>query len=284
MRARYIKITLWVVALIVGWNLGQSYTVTNSLFLFAAAGVVPGTNIALGPDEVMLTLASVLTLAVLLIFWANIRRGLVRLFRRVSVAEPVDTPAAQPVMAAAVVTPDATAVVAEEAPAKPVKAKRDAPKPVVVIEPPKRPSKVLFLLRVAAGVVAMTVRSWFAKLRSRLQKYSPKVAAFVQRAYLVAAQTVRRGSAIIRREFVGLAIVTGRAAVRTWRWAEPYLRRFDAWLGVQYHRAIAATRRKETYKLVASFGREMRKVFVDTRDQVRSQVRSAWLRVSGPED
>src|SRR2546421_1855774 len=82
MRARYVKIILWIVAMAIVWDLGQSYTVTNSLFVFAAAGVVPGTNIVLQPDQVLWLLGSVLALAVALIFGTNMARGLRGLVRR----------------------------------------------------------------------------------------------------------------------------------------------------------------------------------------------------------
>jgi hypothetical protein len=272
MRARYIKLTIWVIALVVVWNLGQTYTVTNALFMFAAAGVVPGTDVALSPDAVMAVLAAVLSLALMLIFGTNITRGLRRLFARADTMQFAEhsLAAAQPVQVVAPLTTRPSMPVVEAAPAPAAVAV--ASPPVVVIALPRRPSKTLLLLRVVFGMVAMTLRAQTLWLR----KHFPRALAAVLREIDSVRIGLRRIAKIIHRDCIRLAIFICRAAIRFWRWAEPYLRRFDSWLGIHFHRYLAAAKRTDAVKLGMHFGRETGKVFAG----VREELRAVWSRVS----
>ncbi|HSW98581.1 MAG TPA: hypothetical protein VLF71_01970 [Candidatus Saccharimonadales bacterium] len=254
--------------LIVVWQLGRSDMVLNSLFLFAAVGAVPGTDITLQPDQVFWVLGSLLGLAVLLIFATNLRRGIVALFRR----RPVDGLA--PAMELAPAVP------------APVKAKRlraaKAPKPkvVVVIKPLRKPGKLRLAVRaLAAALGAGTRRAGrFAHARyphaaAACGRVWRKVSLVVKRAVLFAVRTGARVGAVfarlLRREAIHVAIIIGRAAVRAWAWAEPHLQIFDYWLGVQYHAGLDKLKRHETYKTANYFLKEVNKVIALGRAEVR---------------
>jgi hypothetical protein len=278
MQARYFKIVLWVSALIVVWQLGRSDVVLNSLFLFAAAGVIPGTNVVLQPNEVFWTLGTLLGVAVLLIFATNLRRGIIALFRRQTALEQVQ----QPVMAEAIAP---VAVL----PAKKIKAKK-APKPkiVVVIKPVRRPSKLMMALRVLFGAAKLHVK----QANEATAKHFPRVARAIGRAWYdvrfavqkaalalarVAATAWRQmqkaafaAGRVLRRELIKLAIYVGRSAAHLWHWAEPHFRMFDYWLGVQYHTYLDAAKHNETVKSVNHMVREIQKVIATARTEVRA--------------
>ncbi|HSX34804.1 MAG TPA: hypothetical protein VLF62_04130 [Candidatus Saccharimonadales bacterium] len=188
MRARYIKIIVWVIALVTVWNLGQTYTVTNSLFVFAAAGVIPGTNIALNPNQVLVCLASLLAASVLLIFGTNIYRALRRLVARIKYGAPDALPQTQPrpILAEVALSPVVTAPAfggKKKKAAKPKKTK--TPQPVVIIELPKQPSRAMLLLHVASTLVGMVLRN----VANGARQHFPRLAAFL----LGIGQAIRRG-------------------------------------------------------------------------------------------
>ncbi|HEX7963113.1 MAG TPA: hypothetical protein VF466_00835 [Candidatus Saccharimonadales bacterium] len=277
MRARYIKIIIWVLALCVVVELGQTYTVTNSLFVFAAAGVIPGTNITLNPDQVMSLLVAVLALAVVFIFGTNIVRG----FRAVAALLRRQKADLEPAVAAAedeVISADSEAMIDAAPMPMPLDAVEPEPQPIVVVRRPRRPSRVLLLLHVLGSLLGMG----FAAAVSAARAHTPRLAAVIssvargiaavagamwQRLRAVAGRVAHE----LRWALIRAAIVVCRTAIGGWRRAEPYLRRFDAWLGVQYHRILAAIRRNETYKLAANLVREAGRVVTNVRDEARSR-------------
>lgn len=275
MRARYIKIIIWVLALCVVVELGQTYTVTNSLFVFAAAGVIPGTNVTLNPDQVMLLLAAVLALAVVFIFGTNIVRG----FRAIAALLRWQKTGPEPAAAGtdiAAASAEAEALI--DAAPMPLDVAQPEPQPVVVIRGPKRPSRALLLLHVLGSLIGIG----FAGVVSAARVHTPRLAAIISsaaRGIAVVAVAVwqrlrtvaGRAAHELRWALIRATIVVCRAAISMWRWAEPYLRRFDVWLGVQYHRIMAATRRNETYKLAANLAREAGRVVASVRGEVRSR-------------
>lgn len=270
MRARYVKFIIWVVALVLVWNLGQSYIVTNSLFMFAAAGVVPGTDIALGPDQVLLVLGLILFLATGLIFSANIYRGIGVIVARLRKTEQM----AEQLVTTEVVAVEQSDAATEQPDEKSKKTKRltaraaakaAKPKTIVVIKHYRRPNKALMFLRVAFTAAQMS----FAAKMVKLQPY-------IVRARALSGVVVGRVLSVVRRGMVSFAIFVGRAAVKLWRWAEPYLRRFDSWLEVQCHKFVAQARKNETVKITTRMFREMGKVVTT----VRSELRAALSRVT----
>ena len=318
MRARYIKILVWVVALIVVWNLGQTYTVANSLFVFAAAGVIPGTSIALNPNQVLLCLASMLFVSVLLIFSTNISRGVRRLYavwkRRTAAVETSAQP--RPVLAEVAMAPIVVSAVAGPTPKATRKkaSKTPKPQPVVVIKAPKRPSKALLLLHIAGTLVALVTRSTAARVRAhfpRLAAALAKAATAVRRTVLrelqLAALAVGLGvmavlravravfrftAATVRWVFthtiaaiqyvivytvvsvLQAGLFTGRSATRLWRWLEPRLRTFDAWLGVHYNRGLQAGRSRviqsDLYRSGMRLWRRTVRLLASMRDDLRA--------------
>lgn len=292
MRARYIKITVWVIALITVWSLGQTYTVTNSLFVFAAAGVIPGTNIALNPNQVLALLASMLAASILLIFGTNIYRGLRRLVMRAheSPVESFAEPKAE----------------LEVEPKKTKKAEAPEPQSALVIETPKapkQPSKASLLLHIANTLVGLLMRN----VAEGARKHFPRLAAAFGRAgaavkraiahelqllgaaftlFVAAvfhavraaarfvAAAVRNAAAFViaavRWTVVAIVVVViqiahfvTRMSVRFWHWLEPRLRTFDAWLGLHYNRGLSAGRTRvkqsDPYRTgVRSWRRSMR--------------------------
>jgi hypothetical protein len=295
-RARFITFIIWVVALAAVWKLGQSSAVADSLFEFAASGAVPGTDIVLAPDQVMWLLAGVLALAVALIFGTNIGRGIRALYRRAMRVPVLDPAEAQALAAesaagsAAAVMPMPVPEVAAVKPARVKKGKAGKPQPVIIIEPPKKPSRVLFLLHVAAVTVGVTLRSQGARIKEHSPKLVAAVAQFARRVavglrimYERAVAAAARAAGVARRTIVRTAIAIGRAAIRFWHWAEPYLRTFDAWLGMHYKRGLDAGRasaadlkRTEGAKIALGFTREIGKIVASAREQART----LWARVA----
>jgi len=289
MRARYIKIIIWVVALIVIWSLGQTYTVTNSLFVFAAAGVIPGTNIALNPNQVLVLLASMLAASIFLIFGTNIYRGVRKLVTASASVVPTELPVKK-------------------------KAKASRPQPVVIIKPPKQPGKAVLLLHIANTFVGLLLRS----VGKAARKHFPRISAVLFRAGSSVKGAVRRelqllnlalsvcvvavfrtvhatvrfllnaarkvvafAVAAVRWTIVGVIVAgiqiahfAARLAVSFWQWLEPRLRTFDAWLGVHYNSGVAAGRARvkqsNSYRTGRRSWRRTLRLLADMRDDLRA--------------
>jgi hypothetical protein len=260
MQARYIKIVLWFCALFVVWQLGRSDVVMNSLFLFAAAGVIPGTNVVLNPDQVFWVMGSLLGLAVLLIFWTNLRRAMRFMFGRLKTGQEI-APVFFEAMPLQVV----------------VKPKAAKSKPVIFVKLPKKPSRLGLALR----ALGRGVSAAFARVAAKLRRHFPRAVVLttrglvrVQRALAVAW---RRGavvavhvSRLAHRTLIRQAIVIGRGVARSWAWLEPRLRLMDYWLGVQFHIAADAGARNETVKAVNNLVKEIAKIIVTARTEIRA--------------
>ena len=283
MQARHFKLVLLVSILIVVWQLGRSDVVLNALFLFAAVGAVPGTNITLEPNAVFWVLGVLLGFAVLLIFATNLRRGIAALFRprKATTAEPIETVEESAGVA------EALAIASLVKPAKARAAKAAKPKVVLVIKPVRRPSKLLLFLRALARAGRRQAAITFAAARRHFPRMvaaasavwlkvryaARQIAGVVWRAAGIAGNYVARyagiGGRLLRGQLIRAAIITGRAAVRAWDWLEPHLQLFDYWLGVQYHTALDALKRHETTKSVAHMLKEANKVIASGRAEVR---------------
>jgi hypothetical protein len=259
MSARYIKIITWVAALLCAWELGRSYAVSDAIFLFAADGVIPGTNKTLSPNQVFWFIGTFLAAALLLIFASNIYRVLLFLFGRRPAASETEV--------------SLQGVVATKA----KKTKTNATKPVVIVEMHKRTGwtvhaihrtvLVLFILFAAVGAI---IRTHFPRMAAMAVGIWWK---FDQLARVIGQYTLphlRRARHAVYVISIKLAILVGRQAVHFWRWLEPYLQTFDAWLGVQYRRGVAAARKNETFKAIAKLTRETDKVVANWRAEIRA--------------
>jgi hypothetical protein len=296
MRARYIKIIVWVIALIIVWNLGQTYTVANSLFVFAAAGVIPGTNIALNPNQVLVCLASVLGASILLIFSTNIYRGLRRIVLyikarpavAVAIADAETEAELRPILAGVALAPVVSGPTIAEEVAKPKKKAKKTkakaapkPAPVIVIKQPKQPSKTLLLLHVASTLIGMLVRTTSDGARKhfpRLAAAFARVGNSIKRVIGHELQLLATGLALCAVGIARAARATGRFIARTsvnfWRWLEPRLRSFDAWLGVHYNRGLqtgrARVQQSNSYRAGMRGWRRALRLLAGMRDDLRS--------------
>lgn len=241
-RYRYVKVVIWMVALLGVWGLGRSFAATDTLLLFAAAGVVPGTNTVLAPNQVLWLLGGLLALAVLLIFGSNLRRALQLWFGRGAFKGGPE----------------------------------EMSKPAVVIRLPKQPG----LLAQTARRIRSVLASIFAAVAGSTRRHFPRVVAAATRRWQHIQQAVhatwqrrwpqaRHAQRALRAAIVSLVTVVIRYAVHFWRWLEPYLRAFDRWLGVQYHRRLAALCKSEKVKTATRLIRETSKVIANWRTEVR---------------
>jgi hypothetical protein len=178
--------------------------------------------------------------------------------------------------------------------------KKLKPSPVVVISKPvPKPSKLALALRIWAGATALR----FRHLSEAVAKHFPRVVAVLTQgvtrlqttAVITAAGLKWAGvwlakecyalsrivagvlagwaillSRFIRRNLVRTGIFAGKTSVRLWRKAEPHLRIFDYWLGVQYHTYLDAAKHNETVKSAAHLKKEAARVLASTRTQIRS--------------
>jgi hypothetical protein len=275
MQARHFKIILWVSALIVVWQLGRSDVVLNALFLFAAAGVVPGTDIVLQPNEVFWTLGTLLGVAVLLIFATNLRRGIIALFRR----RPAGAEAPLPTEQFAEPEP----IVMAPLKMKKVRASKVVkPKVVVVIKPVRHPSKLALMLRVFFGALRLRTSEAGSNLRKHYPRFAGAfgkvwhdVSRTARAAVLAANRAAAAAGRMLRRQLIKLAVYIGRQSIHLWAWAEPHLRMFDYWLGVQYHSYLDSAKHNETVKSVAHVKSEIAKVIASARTEIRAVVARA---------
>jgi|GEM_PF-4101207 len=254
MSARYIKISLWVIALIGAWELGRSYVVTNAVFLFAADGVVPGTNRRLNPDQVFMLLGALLAVALLLIFGTNLRRVFLFWFGRQS----VKFEQSEPILAEAKKTSKAT-----------------KPKPVVIIVFPKKPGMLLrfgHYLDVSFIVIFTLLATYARRHFPRLVEAAGGGGLFVWRrlcrTYHHTIQYINVVRQKARSHAIQASIIIGRRVVKFWRWLEPYLREFDHWLGLQYHQWLNAARKNDSFKAFGRVIQEVRKVIAVWRSEI----------------
>jgi hypothetical protein len=82
MSTNSVNVWLWLVGVLVLLTVVQLPAVIDTLLLFAAAGVVPGTDISLSPDQTLVVLGVFLFVSSVLIFLTEVRRALraLRLF------------------------------------------------------------------------------------------------------------------------------------------------------------------------------------------------------------
>lgn len=256
MSARYIKISLWIVALIGAWELGRSYVVTNAVFLFAADGVIPGTNRRLDPDQVFLLLGALLAVALLLIFSTNLRRVFLFWFGRQSAKLELKEPAPAKTRQAAKVT---------------------KPKPIVVIVLPKQQgmlSRFGHYVAVSFIVISTLLAAYARRHFPRFIMAAKRSGLWIwSKLYRVCRHAIRYMSGArqrVRSYVIRVSIMIARRVVRLWLWLEPYLREFDRWLGLQYHQGLDVARKNDSVKASIHIIQEVRKVTATWRSEIQA--------------
>lgn len=186
-----VQLGLFCATLVALKWLWENEAALNAIVLFGTAGVVPGTDIVLTPEQVYMVLGGVLFVSVVAIFWRNIVRT-VRRSRTFWVASRGSVPEEGEARESSAIVPSA---------ATPAKLPDTQPKPVVVITIPAQPSPLVKAWRVVRPqlLIALAV---FLKL---------------------CIKGLGRMSVAMRR----LSLWLYRYGVRLWMWAEPRIRRFD---------------------------------------------------------
>ncbi|HEU4914529.1 MAG TPA: hypothetical protein VFT16_03960 [Candidatus Saccharimonadales bacterium] len=216
----FIKFAVIVLAIKELWLLLGIPAFSDALISFLTVGAIPGTNRTLSPDEMYRLLFCVLVLFVLLVF----RKEIVRFIRgrrkgRVTEGNLSAAAAAMP-----------------EAPVMPLA----HPLAAIAIHPPveiKQPS-------LPAGIQPQPSRRELLRARWRLRLAATRMllavggAAAWARARIVIARgaslTVAGGNVLLRACVLATGFVV-TAAIVTWHMAEPYARKFDAWLERKFH-------------------------------------------------
>ncbi|MET0779456.1 MAG: hypothetical protein ABWY71_01340 [Candidatus Saccharimonadales bacterium] len=204
----FLKLGL-ICAILYGlWRLWENDAAVNAFILFCTAGIVPGTNVELTPEQVYIVLGSILFVAIMLIFakevlrdiravrsaWRNWRQKAIMATGEHHIVEEVT--AAHSVTVTGTDLQPQTAAFAERKP--------EGSAPVVVIALPRQP-----------GIFA---RMWRAT--------RPKLIIAVGATLETILKAADRTAVLASRGSLQLY----RYGMQFWLWVEPYLRRFDKWL------------------------------------------------------
>ena len=232
----------------------QTTAAMDALLLFAAAGIVPGTDIKLTPNATMYTLISMAAISILAIFSGNLFR-MVRSMRQTRrakiVAAQVEAVASQVALTQALaVAPAAvefqTAPVPVLAPAV-VAPKAAKPKPIVIIKLPGSPGRIVrgmhLLRRAAIHTVAVSAQQ---------------------------IPVIQREAASRTRYAIGVAILY---LAYTWRWAKPRLIKLE-------RRINARLNQHQDITFVINFLRAVSKIMTKWRREGRAYAIASWRKVS----
>lgn len=200
------KIGLWLIALIWLWRGFHDPFIVEAILSFGLAGEVPGTSIVLSPEQVMLLAAGLIALIIGALF---ARRAVKR--RSTTVDAIADLPSPLKVKAAPMVRPH-------------VRQHTVTDRTMPAVEVKHR----TWIGRLASAFVA--------KIKAAIP-YIVWVGAIVVWACVTAVAHVRKYA-------IQLFWWTIARAVAFWKWLSPYLWKFDAWLGVQFHRGVKNTHSK----------------------------------------
>jgi hypothetical protein len=198
------------------WRLWESDAVINAVILFSTAGVVPGTNIVLSPEQVYIVLGTILIVSILVIFHKEFKRDA----RAVRTAWRQWRTRGGSLAAAEVVTEGIVAEAEAEVQAKPsgVRArKKPEVLPVAAVAAAVTGERPAVVIPVATGPSRMQLL--WRMVRPRL---IIALGVTLETIIKVADRSVVWTSRASMR-------VYGRC-VRAWLWTEPHFRRFDAWL------------------------------------------------------
>jgi hypothetical protein len=194
---RALKVTIWAGIVFGAWKLLHAESFYNAILQFGAAGVVPGTDIILSPQQVMWVMAAFLWICAMLIFWREVKRELWRL-RQAWHRRGHKTSIIAPVQEKVIAKP---ALVRVSTPKQP---KKSTP-PAVIITIPRKPGRLLQayrMLRPQIIVMSTRARVW---LYRTVRILLARTDAYVRRAAAAVVHTVKL----------------------IWRWTEPRIRRLD---------------------------------------------------------
>lgn len=206
------KAVLWFLGLLFLWEVLQSNAVLEAFLTFGFAGVVPGTNIVLSPDGVILVTG--ITLALLFI----------AITLRLLLKRPKERIPANMDLAAEALAGEPAVVVAETV----------TPAPVVSHHtPPKSP-----------GILARTIkniRAFSVSMRRRAVRIMGIALEWIDVKMPIVARALHRVAQItwavgmimfvfMRKWTIITLQHTKRQVATFWQWLVPYLWKFDTWL------------------------------------------------------
>lgn len=206
------KAVLWFLGLLFLWEVLQSNAVLEAFLTFGFAGVVPGTNIVLSPDGVML----VTGIALALLFAGIVLR---LLLKRPKERIPANLDLATEALASA-----------------PAGATAESAMPAPVIShhtPPKNPGIVARIME-KTHVLSVSMRRRAARIVGIALEWLDVKMPIVARALHRAAQIVWAvgmiGFVFARKWTIITLQYLKRRMAAFWHWLVPYLWKFDTWL------------------------------------------------------
>lgn len=230
-RPSWVKLLVFAIIAGVLWFVFQSDVVLNALLAFFFAGVVPGTNTVITPQDMMRgAVVAAIVIFVGIITYSVIKHIVVkRAIRRLGL-KPDYT-------ARAVVQP---LVVTKKNKKPTTKKSKD---PVVVKIRPKHTTPALF--------------TWFEQNTPKFaRKASGLVSKFIRRSANVVWQIVKRIARYTKRTIIYTAKASKNDSIAFWQWLEPHLRHADAWLEAHVkaivHKITKRLKRSDNFKFILS--------------------------------
>ena len=289
------KTILWIAALLCLWELLQKQTITDAIFNFFCAGVVPGTNIILSPDAVLRGVIGVVAFGVLLLMLRPVFRRRKRhelshvvagglLAMAVTERAPVDVqpPALEPVagVEATPAAPLTSTMVSVPRRRNGAPRKLRAPQ----LRLPRLPALPFAVIRNAnlplerwqhaaarmAAIAAAAAQATLRAARKSLRWFMANATAAAADISIVVQVTAER---------LGKYIVT--QSVAFWRWLEPHLRRFDAWLEARVHATQAKVAKRARTHEDAMF---VLGIIRESKRMLRRSPIAGFLRNRGQQD
>lgn len=265
--ASRIKALLWIAVLIGLWELYNNDVIANAALAFVFGGVVPGTNIIMAPDTVIFAAAgTAIGLIVLAMFASAVRYWRLGKMTPVTEAAEVETATEAAVMTEAESTQETVNETVEPIFAAST-AEATMPTPVVQSKLPR---------------IHLTIPRVSVHMPRRATVWIHPLGLLVVRLgdlFLQSMARIRALAAVVLHKFVDIALATAilvtelilllvdkfvDAAKAFWRWAEPRIRRFDAWLQKHIHAAGAKTKqcinKHDDLRFILLIGRESAKM------------------------
>lgn len=243
------KILLWVVILLASWHFLSLYSVVDAFLMFCFGGKVPGTDIILSPNAVIIIMSSILGGGILLLAI----RGAKKVLRHPEEEETVEykpghSSATHSVRASSA-EPVATAAVAT----------------TVKIPHTNHVSEHAIPQFALQAIMANLPEIPATPAQQRWQDFKVSSRLWLRRTWqhttVAAARWARIAwiccviAYIVLRKIIYISSVwIAKQSVALWRRASPYLWQFDAWLGKQY-----VIIRKKTLKKLREWRRAIEK-------------------------
>lgn len=248
------KAVLWFLGLLILWEVLQSNAVLEAFLTFGFAGVIPGTNIVLSPNAViMVTGITLVLICIAIILGVLLKRPKNRVpanLERVAEAVAVEQAALTPAM------PSAAAAVSSSTP--------HAPKPA------------------APGLLMRTwgrVRAIALPVEQQLLRISGVVMAWLDQKMPIVGRVLHRAMQItwalgviifvFVRKWTIIASRWTRKYVRLfWQWLVPYMWKFDTWLELRVRAftkwARFKSRQYHSLTIIISMFRQYKKLYSES--------------------